>query len=72
MRFNSKLILTNSGGIQEETSILKIPSLTARETTESPITVNVGTNTIISIDIVKGKGHIEENCFKQLLKREII
>jgi len=57
---NSKLILTDSGGIQEEASYLKIPILTAREGTERPITVDEGTNTIIGNDLAKAKKYIEE------------
>jgi len=57
---NSKLILTDSGGIQEEASYLKIPILTAREGTERPITVDEGTNTIIGNDLEKAKKYIEE------------
>ena len=57
---NSKLILTDSGGIQEEASYLKIPILTTREGTERPITVDEGTNTIIGNDIAKAKKYIEE------------
>ncbi|TKJ24122.1 MAG: UDP-N-acetylglucosamine 2-epimerase (non-hydrolyzing) [Promethearchaeota archaeon Loki_b32] len=57
---NSKLILTDSGGIQEEASYLKIPVLTARMGTERPVTVEEGTNTIIGRDIDKAKRHIEE------------
>jgi UDP-N-acetylglucosamine 2-epimerase (non-hydrolysing) len=41
------LVLTDSGGIQEETTVLGIPCLTLRETTERPITVEMGTNTIV-------------------------
>jgi UDP-N-acetylglucosamine 2-epimerase (non-hydrolysing) len=44
------LVLTDSGGIQEETTILGIPCLTVRETTERPITVEQGTNVIIGTD----------------------
>jgi UDP-N-acetylglucosamine 2-epimerase (non-hydrolysing) len=44
---NSKLVLTDSGGIQEETTVLGIPCLTLRETTERPITVTNGTNFIV-------------------------
>ena len=65
---NSKLILTDSGGIQEEASYLKIPILTARESTERPITVDEGTNTIIWNDLEKAKKYIEEilsNKYKQ-------
>ncbi len=47
---NSKFVLTDSGGIQEETTILKIPCITLRETTERPITVTEGTNVIVGSD----------------------
>jgi len=40
---NAKLVLTDSGGIQEETTILGIPCVTIRENTERPITVTHGT-----------------------------
>lgn len=45
-----RLVLTDSGGIQEETSVLGIPCLTLRENTERPITVMTGTNTIVGTD----------------------
>jgi UDP-N-acetylglucosamine 2-epimerase (non-hydrolysing) len=44
------LVLTDSGGIQEETTALGIPCLTIRENTERPITVEQGTNTLVGID----------------------
>jgi UDP-N-acetylglucosamine 2-epimerase (non-hydrolysing) len=47
---DSKFVLTDSGGIQEETTILKIPCLTLRETTERPVTLEKGTNTIVGQD----------------------
>ncbi len=46
----ARLVLTDSGGIQEETTVLGIPCLTLRENTERPITVEVGTNTIVGSD----------------------
>lgn len=46
----SKLVITDSGGIQEETTILGIPCLTIRENTERPITINEGTNTLVGTD----------------------
>jgi UDP-N-acetylglucosamine 2-epimerase (non-hydrolysing) len=46
----AKLVLTDSGGLQEETTALGIPCLTLRETTERPITVEQGTNTIVGSD----------------------
>lgn len=47
---NARLVLTDSGGIQEETTALGIPCLTLRENTERPITVELGTNTIVGTD----------------------
>ena len=44
------LVLTDSGGMQEETSVLGVPCLTMRSTTERPITVELGTNRIVGID----------------------
>lgn len=46
----AKLILTDSGGLQEEATALGIPCLTLRENTERPITVTEGTNTIVGVD----------------------
>ncbi len=46
MRF-SKFVMTDSGGVQEETTYLKIPCLTLRENTERPITVEKGTNVLV-------------------------
>jgi UDP-N-acetylglucosamine 2-epimerase (non-hydrolysing) len=42
----ARLVLTDSGGIQEETTVLGIPCVTLRDNTERPITVEMGTNTI--------------------------
>lgn len=44
------LVLTDSGGIQEETTVLSIPCLTLRESTERPVTVTVGTNRVVGTD----------------------
>jgi UDP-N-acetylglucosamine 2-epimerase (non-hydrolysing) len=46
----ARMVLTDSGGIQEETTALGVPCLTLRENTERPITVEEGTNTIVGID----------------------
>jgi len=46
----ARLVLTDSGGIQEETTILGVPCLTLREHTEQPVTVTEGTNTIVGRD----------------------
>lgn len=50
---NSAGVITDSGGIQEETTALKIPCLTLRESTERPVTVDVGSNEVINGDINK-------------------
>jgi UDP-N-acetylglucosamine 2-epimerase (non-hydrolysing) len=47
---NSRLVLTDSGGIQEETTALGIPCLTLRHNTERPITVSEGTNRVVGND----------------------
>jgi UDP-N-acetylglucosamine 2-epimerase (non-hydrolysing) len=47
---HARLVLTDSGGIQEETTVLGVPCLTLRENTERPITCDEGTNTLIGLD----------------------
>ena len=47
------LVLTDSGGIQEETTVLGVPCLTMRENTERPVTVTEGTNQIVGQDPAK-------------------
>ena len=46
----SKLVLTDSGGLQEETTALGIPCLTIRENTERPVTITQGTNQLVGTD----------------------
>ena len=47
---NATLVLTDSGGIQEETTALGIPCLTLRENTERPVTISQGTNLLVGTD----------------------
>ena len=47
---HARLLLTDSGGIQEETTYLGIPCITMRENTERPVTVDVGTNVLVGSD----------------------
>src|SRR6266403_1027960 len=49
----AKLVLTDSGGIQEETTALGVPCLTLRENTERPITISEGTNLLVGTDPAK-------------------
>lgn len=48
---NARIVLTDSGGLQEETTALGVPCLTMRENTERPITVEQGTNTMVGRNI---------------------
>jgi UDP-N-acetylglucosamine 2-epimerase (non-hydrolysing) len=60
----ARLVFTDSGGIQEETTVLGIPCITLRENTERPITVEMGTNTITGTDpakIIAAATHALEN-----------
>jgi len=64
----ARLVMTDSGGIQEETTALGVPCLTLRENTERPITVEVGTNTLVGTDpaqivpaasaVIQGRGKV--------------
>ena len=47
---DARLVLTDSGGIQEETTVLGVPCLTLRDNTERPVTVTHGTNTLVGSD----------------------
>lgn len=48
--FNAQLVITDSGGIQEETTYLGIPCITLRPNTERPITIVQGTNQLCKVD----------------------
>ncbi len=48
LQVHASLVLTDSGGIQEETTYLGVPCLTARASTERPITINMGTNQLVA------------------------
>ncbi|MEE3046811.1 MAG: UDP-N-acetylglucosamine 2-epimerase (non-hydrolyzing) [Pseudomonadota bacterium] len=49
---SARYVITDSGGIQEETTYIGVPCLTLRESTERPITVSQGTNKLVSLDNV--------------------
>jgi UDP-N-acetylglucosamine 2-epimerase (non-hydrolysing) len=50
LNMGAKMVLTDSGGLQEETTVLGIPCITLRHNTERPITCDVGTNVIVGND----------------------
>ena len=56
----ARLVLTDSGGLQEETTALGVPCLTLRENTERPITVEQGTNTVVGTDPQKIRACFDE------------
>ncbi|NOY89146.1 MAG: UDP-N-acetylglucosamine 2-epimerase (non-hydrolyzing) [FCB group bacterium] len=60
LQSKSKLVITDSGGIQEETTYLGIPCITLRENTELPATVDVGSNTICGTDPRKITSTVEQ------------
>jgi UDP-N-acetylglucosamine 2-epimerase (non-hydrolysing) len=53
------VVITDSGGIQEETTFLGVPCLTIRENTERPITLTMGTNTLVGRDIKRLEKEVE-------------
>ena len=53
------VVITDSGGIQEETTFLGVPCLTIRENTERPITLSMGTNTLVGRDIKRLEKEVE-------------
>jgi UDP-N-acetylglucosamine 2-epimerase (non-hydrolysing) len=57
---NAKLVITDSGGVQEETTFLGIPCLTLRENTERPVTVTLGTNVLIGHDMAALKVEVQK------------
>lgn len=65
---NAKFVITDSGGLQEETTYLKIPCLTIRKNTERLITVEKGTNTVTGLDknnVMAGVNKILNEKYKQ-------
>jgi UDP-N-acetylglucosamine 2-epimerase (non-hydrolysing) len=57
---HAALVITDSGGIQEETTFLNVPCLTVRENTERPITITMGTNQLVGRDLKKLRSAAKE------------
>jgi UDP-N-acetylglucosamine 2-epimerase (non-hydrolysing) len=57
---NAQMVITDSGGIQEETTYLGVPCLTVRENTERPVTVELGTNIIIGRDMARLRDEVSK------------
>ena len=60
---NARLVLTDSGGVQEETTALGVPCLTMRDNTERPITVEQGTNTVVGRDRARIEACVDDILF---------
>jgi UDP-N-acetylglucosamine 2-epimerase (non-hydrolysing) len=60
LQSKAALVITDSGGIQEETTFLDVPCLTVRENTERPITVSMGTNILVGRDIHRLRSEMEK------------
>lgn len=63
---NAAIVMTDSGGIQEETTILQVPCMTLRENTERPVTITEGTNRLVHIetnDILKNYNELKKAGF---------
>ncbi len=59
---DARLVLTDSGGIQEETTVLGVPCLTLRENTERPVTLEEGTNTMAG-----SNPEVVKQCFRDVI-----
>jgi UDP-N-acetylglucosamine 2-epimerase (non-hydrolysing) len=66
LMMNARLVVTDSGGLQEESSALGISCLTLRDTTERPITLTEGTNTLIA-----GDWELFHRCVRQVISGQI-
>jgi UDP-N-acetylglucosamine 2-epimerase (non-hydrolysing) len=64
-------VITDSGGIQEETTYLGIPCLTVRENTERPITVSMGTNVLVGRDRDKLRSELSRALVGDPKKRTV-
>jgi UDP-N-acetylglucosamine 2-epimerase (non-hydrolysing) len=60
LMIHARLVLTDSGGIQEETTILGIPCLTLRDNTERPVTITEGTNLLVGSNPDRITAAVEE------------
>jgi UDP-N-acetylglucosamine 2-epimerase (non-hydrolysing) len=57
---SARVAITDSGGIQEETTFLRVPCLTLRENTERPITISAGTNELLPVDAQRVSRRVSE------------
>jgi len=60
MQMQATVVITDSGGVQEESTYLGVPCLTLRENTERPITVELGTNVLVGADMCRLRVEVEK------------
>lgn len=65
---DSKFIITDSGGVQEESSFLQIPCFTLRKNTERPITISMGTNRLVKLNSIKLPSKSKPSKIKKIPK----
>jgi UDP-N-acetylglucosamine 2-epimerase (non-hydrolysing) len=65
LEMNAAMIVTDSGGVQEEACILRVPCITIRENTERPETVDVGANRLIGLDTTKLREALDHHAAQQ-------
>ena len=68
---NSKGVITDSGGIQEETTFMQVPCLTIRPNTERPVTNEIGSNTLLGLNKTAILKHVQEINLGSYKKGEI-
>jgi len=68
---DAAVVITDSGGIQEETTFLGVPCLTVRENTERPITVSLGTNILIGRDIDRLQREVRRILLKNGTEKKV-
>jgi UDP-N-acetylglucosamine 2-epimerase (non-hydrolysing) len=71
LQSHAALVITDSGGIQEETTFLDVPCLTVRENTERPITLSMGTNQLVGRDLGKLRRAAEEILQRATAKKDV-
>lgn len=60
LQAHSRVVLTDSGGVQEETTALGVPCITLRPNTERPVTIEVGTNELVGLDPARIMSYVEK------------
>jgi UDP-N-acetylglucosamine 2-epimerase (non-hydrolysing) len=60
LQSRATVVITDSGGVQEETTFLGVPCLTVRENTERPITAKIGTNTVVGRSIPRIRNEVQK------------